>query len=381
MAERLLDDWIKAYMAYTHSSESPTEYHLWVALSTIAGAVRRRVFFRFNYFLLYPNLYAVLVGPAGKCKKSTAMRIGRGFLAQVPGLEFTTDSITRERFIQDMSQAYKDGHSSITAFSSELASLLTSSGQDMVVFLTDIYESPNEWSHKTKMGGQNKIKAPYLNFLGAATPEWLGTSMKQDTIGIGLTSRIVFVYEDEPRVQPAFIKLSDAQIQLGEYLAKDLNAIAQMSGEFRLDTDAESFYEEWYQGRILNPNPTNDPKLNGYYERKPMHVIKVAMLIAASRRQETLITLKDMQDAMAILENTEKKMPRVFAGVGKNPLAFDMYEVARFVAVQPDGVSEADLLRRFSSSVRKVELDEILSIASQVGLIRKQGGKYYPGEE
>lgn len=381
MSERLLDDWIKAYMAYTHSSESPTEYHLWVALSTIAGAVRRRVFFRFNYFLLYPNLYAVLVGPAGKCKKSTAMRIGRSFLAQVPGLEFTTDSITRERFIQDMSQAYKDGHSSITAFSSELASLLTSSGQDMVVFLTDIYESPNEWSHKTKMGGQNKIKAPYLNFLGAATPEWLGTSMKQDTIGIGLTSRIVFVYEDEPRVQPAFIKLSPQQIQLGEYLTKDLNVIAQMSGEFVLDKDAEDFYEVWYQGRILNPNPTNDPKLNGYFERKPMHLIKVAMLIAASRRQETVINLQDMVDSMHILENTEKKMPNVFAGIGKNPLAFDMHEVVRFIRAHPQGIGYSMLLKRFSSSVREVELKEVLGIAATIGLIRTKDGTFYPPEE
>src|SRR3954464_12186530 len=125
MAEgRLLPNWIQAYLAYTAESESPEEYHKWVAISVIAGALRRRVFFPMGYFQLYPNQYIVMVGPPGRCKKSTAMRIGRALLGAVPDLKFTTDSVTRERLIQDLTQAHSDGHSSMTAYSSELATLL-----------------------------------------------------------------------------------------------------------------------------------------------------------------------------------------------------------------------------------------------------------------
>ena len=115
-------NWIEAYLAYTNESESPEEYHKWVAISTIAGAMRRRSFYDYGYFLAYPNMYIVLVGPAGRCKKSIAMRIGRGMLSEVPNVNFTTDSITRERLIQDLTQVTKDGHSTMTAYSSEFAS-------------------------------------------------------------------------------------------------------------------------------------------------------------------------------------------------------------------------------------------------------------------
>lgn len=209
---RRLPNWIQGYLAYTAESESPEEFHKWTAISAIAGAMRRQSFFNYEYFLVYPNMYIILVAPAGRCKKSTAMRIGRSFLGIVPGINFTTDSVTRERLIQDLSQAKSaDGHSSMTAYSSEFASLLTSSGMDMVVFLTDIFDSPNEWSHKTKIGGTNKITAPYLNLIGATTPDWIAKAMPLDTVGIGLTSRIIFVYQDTPRIKPPFPKLSDAQ--------------------------------------------------------------------------------------------------------------------------------------------------------------------------
>lgn len=376
MPQRKLTNWIQAYLAFTGESESPEEYHKWVALSAIAGAIRRKAFFDMGYFLLYPNMYIVLVGPAGRCKKSTAMRIGRGLLAGVPGLNFTTDSTTRERLIQDLSQAFADGHSSMTAFSSEFASLLTSSGMDMVVFLTDIFDSPSEWAHKTKTGGTNKIKAPYLNLIGATTPDWIAKAMPLDTVGIGLTSRIVFVYQDTPRVRPAFPRLSPEQVKLRDLLEEDLVAMAQIAGEYKLSPEAKAMYEEWYQGRIEQPNPTGDPRLNGYYERKPMHLLKLAMIIAASHRDEMTIETSDLVVATQLFDQVEEKMPRVFANVGKNPLVNDYDEVTAMIAKNPN-ISFGALMDKFKHSVRKDELAEVLETIVASGKISAGAGQTY----
>lgn len=358
---RRLPNWIKAYLAYTHESESPEEYHLWVAISTIAGAVRRKVFFDMEYFLLYPNLYIVLVGPAGRCKKSTAMRIGRGLLGEVPDINFTTDSVTRERLIQDLSQSFRDGHSSMTAYSSEFASLLTSSGMDMVVFLTDIFDSPNEWSHRTKTGGTNKIKAPYLNLIGATTPDWIAKAMPMDTVGIGLTSRIVFVYQDTPRVRDPFPILSPEQKKLRELLLQDLVSMSSISGEYRFSPDARDMYTTWYKARTENPNPSGDPRLNGYYERKPMHLIRLCMILAASYRDELVMTVNDLEEGLNLMSQIEEKMPKVFANVGKNPLTVDYDEVyAAIHHVGERGISFGELMEVFKHSVRKDELVEVL---------------------
>src|SRR2546430_3529407 len=372
-------------MAYTAESESPDEYHIWTALSTIAGAIRRKAFFEMGYFLLYPNLYVVLVGPAGRCKKSTAMRIGRGFLAKTPGINFSTDSTSRERLILDLTQAHADGHSSMTAYSTEFASLLTTSGMDMVVFLTDIYDSPEEWSHKTKTGGTNKIRAPYLNIEGATTPDWIARSLPLDTVGIGLTSRIIFVYQDTPRIKDPFPTLSKSQIELGELLVKDLHQISLISGRYVLDQNAKDFYSKWYvdvhqkEGRS-----TQDTRLSGYFERKPMHILKVAMLVSASRKDDTILTLADIETSRNLLEQAEPAMARTFSGVGKNPLTLDIQQVAEAVSMTP-GIGYAKLLDMFKHSVRKEELDEVLNILNTLGQTKtvqgEKGPQYYPAKE
>lgn len=376
--ERLLDDWIESYVIYTYGQKSPEDYHRWVALSTIAGAIRRKVFFNMGYFLLYPNLYVILVSPPGRCAKSTAMRVGRSMLDLVPEAKFTTDSVTRERLIQDMTQCTVDGHSSMTAYSSEFGSLLTSSGMDMVVFLTDIYDSPPEWSHKTKMGGTNKIKAPYLNLMAGTTPDFIARSLPLDTVGIGLTSRIIFIYSDTPRKRKAFPTLSPEQVELMQVLTRELQTISLITGEYTLTPEAREFYEAWYEA---NSDYNGDQRLSGYYERKPMHLLKTGMLISASRRNETVIHKEDLEKCLGMLARAEEKMPRVFSSVGKNPLTFDMQLVEDAIRNQP-GVGFAELLGRFKHNVRKEELAEVLEVLAAVGVVRSQQTKtgviYFP---
>ena len=371
MTDRILENWIQAYLAYTAESESPEEYHKWVAFSVIAGALRRQVFFNMSYFQLYANQFVVLVGPPGRCKKSTSMRIGRTILGGVPGIKFTTDSVTRERLIQDLTQAYSDGHSSMTAYSSELATLLTSSGMDMVAFLTDIYDSPHEWSHQTKMGGMNKIKAPYLNLIAATTPDWISKAMPMDTIGIGLTSRVVFVYQDTPRIKDPFPVLSPEQVKLQEYLVHDLNIIATIQGEFLLSPGAKALYTKWYLQHLAEPNPTKDKRLNGYFDRKPMHILKLSMVISAATKNDLELTEFDIESALTMLGDVEDAMPKVFANVGRNPLSANIDEMEEAIRDAGEaGLSMAYILKHFKHDLRKDEIAEVVNSLVERGELR-----------
>lgn len=371
---RLLPNWIDAYLAYTAESESPETYHLWIALSTIAGVLRRKVFFDMGYFLLYPNLYIVLVGPPGRCKKSTAMRIGRSIGVEVPGIEFSVDSTTRERLILDMSQAYKDDQSAINVHSTEFASLLSNSGMEMVVFLTDIFDCPPEWTHRTKGGGTNKIKAPFLNFVGAVTPEWLAKGLPTDVIGFGFTSRIVFVYQDTPRVVDPFPQLTDAQQELKKLLVHDLNQMSLVSGQYQYNSEAKEMYRAWAQAH-QSRGPGN-PKLEGYMERKPMHVIKLTMILAASKRDDLILTEEDHIQALDLLEHVESDMPRVFSAVGRNPLYADQ-EAMLGLIMSDKGFTMAELMGQFGHNLRKDELMEVIDSLVMEGRIILSQGKYY----
>ena len=300
------------------------------------------------------------------------MRVGRGMLAELPGIKFTTDSITREKLIQDLSQSYVDGHSSMTSYSTEFASLLTSSGMDMVVFLTDIFDTPNEWTHSSKTGGQVKIKQPFLNLLGATTPDWIAKAMPLDTIGIGLTSRIIFVYQDTPRVRPSRPRLTPAQIEVGKLLVADLHQMSTIHGEYEWENQAaDDHHEEWYQNQVLNPNRTGDSRLDGYFARKQVHLLKTTMLIAASRRNETVMTVEDHDDAMKLLEHVEGKMNKVFAGVGTNPLASGLDLIADYVEKCPVPPTLDNILEKFRRDFRGDEVSEIVDTLCAIGSIAK----------
>ncbi len=368
--------WLKAYLAYTAESMSPEDYHIWVGISCLAAALQRKVFYRYAYFTLYPNMYIVLVGPPGRCKKSTAMRMGREVASQAPNVSFSVDSTTRERLIMDLSQSYKDGQSALTVHSTEFATFLTSSGMDMVNFLTDIFDSPEEWTHKTKGGGTNKIKAPYLNLVGATTPDWIARAMPMDTIGIGFTSRVIFIFQDTPRIKDPFAVLSPEQLALKELLIRDLAQIASLSGQYEFTPDAKELYRNWDMAHQANPNPTGDPRLSGYYERKPEHLRKLCMIMAASKSDEMVITEEDFVDALTLFKRAEERMPLVFQSLGRNPLFADQEMTFTAFVAQPGGFTKGELLDRYGYNLRTEELDEILNTLITRGKIIYADGRY-----
>jgi len=298
------------------------------------------------------------------------MRVAREVLEPLPGIQMSSDSTTRERLIQDLSTSYRDGYSAMTAHSSEFASMLTSSGMDMVVFLTDIYDSPSVWSHRTKVAGTSEIKSPCLNLLAGTTPDWISKAMPLDTIGIGLTSRVIFVYQDTPRVRDPFPKLTDAQKALKALLVEDLASIAMINGRYTLDTEADKLYRQWYMERIANTNPTGDNRLTGYFERKPMHAIKLAMVLSAAESDDTIISANHIQQALQLLADMEPLMKRVFSGVGKNPLNADIEETLAKVLSRPEGVTFSELFEAMRHNVRREELAEVLDSLTLLGHLR-----------
>lgn len=371
---RMLDNWIKTYVAYTNESESPEIFHIWIGISLIASVLRRRVWISHGYWDLYPNFYVLLVSPPGRCKKSTAMRTGRQIVEPVDGIQYSVDSTTRENLIADMTRAYHDGHSALTSHSSEFATLLTSSGMDMVAFLTDIFDSPSVWTHKTKMSGPSKIIMPHFNFLGATTPDWISRAMPLDTIGIGLMSRIVAVYSDKPRIRDAIPKVTSEHRELAKLLTEDLAAMSLLAGEYEWDTVATyEFYNDWYRSREHDPKRNPDPRMEGYYERKHIHMLKLAMCIAASQSDTLLISEQNIKDALELLELTESSMDQVFAGVGRNPLQADMQQLLVTLRTHPNGLHRNVVMSMFRHNVDGEQLDRLLSDLSASGEISING--------
>ncbi len=339
MTSRKLPDWIEYYLEYTERSESPKSFNLWTGIGTLAAVLKRKCWLNWSS-VLYPNMYIVLVAPAGKARKSSALDKGRELL-ELLGIDMVPETTTREaliRRIKNTSSSFTIGtkvtyHHSITAFSGELTVLLGYKDQKFMADFCDWYDCRSHWTYLTKDKKlTDEMHNLWFNLIGATTPESLMASLPEEAIGGGLCSRIVFVYEAK-KGKPIFIppnvntelwdksydsdtRLSDMQTLLKEELGK----IQLLQGEFRT---VEKFGDEWIKFKThheANPLFENTP-LSSYDARRQTHILKLSMILNASRTDDMVITEVDLLRAIKIIERTESKMLYTFRGVGGSPIA------------------------------------------------------------
>jgi hypothetical protein len=206
--------------------------------------------------------------------------------------------------------------------------------------------------------GTDDIIGVWVNLFGATTPDMIQMAMPIETIGGGLASRMIFVYEQRrDKICPVTF-LTPEEISLREELMKDLEQIHILQGEFRTSNKFMDIWIDWYTAQEDNP-PFHDDKLAGYIERRPAHMLKLSMILNASRTNDMILTHEDFERALGILAQTEKKMPLTFGGVGKSNLSDIMNKVMVEIALQKE-CTMSHLLGRFYRDVSKWELEKMI---------------------
>lgn len=329
---RCYEHWLHAYVRHTRFSESPTPYHFWTGVATIAGALRRRVWIDEREFQWTPNFYIILVGPPGIVAKSTSIRGGMSLLEQVPGVKLGPQSVTWQALTQALEEAqdavivpgFPDPKvmSCITIAISELGTFLRPENRELLDVLIPLWDGQCEsWGRRTKTQGSTVILNPWLNIVGCTTPAWLKDNFPQVLVGGGLTSRIVFVYADKKRQlvpYPSQIITSSDYKTEREHLLADLLRIAELAGEFELTPEAREYGSQWYDNHWHGPRDTivASERFEGYWARKQTHIHKLAMVLSASKRDSLLITKEDLEEAVYHITALEKDMQKVFSSIG-----------------------------------------------------------------
>jgi len=343
---RKVGNWLLAYKEYTSESESPETYHLFCGLSAISSAIRRGTWLDQGIYLLFPNIFAVLVGPPGRCGKSTAIRMARTLLYAVPGVNIGPDSVTREELIKRLAQSYSDGQSALTIHSTELSSLIEPSGIKMIQFLTDIYDcdyaNPSGWQYATKGQGKDEIKDPFVTLLAATTPTYVADGLPENVVSHGFAARVIFIYEEQERFSNPFPKEPSGELIVA--LTEDLVTISQLKGQFRWTDEGRKTYKEFYDN--LQVTQPDDYRLEGFHWRKRTHVLKLAMLCSLSEKDDLILTAEDIIAAHDIIKLVEPKMARTFTAVGKFEYASDLERIqAQLIRAGKEGIEIGELLR------------------------------------
>lgn len=368
MGSRKCENWLLTFRDWSlPRSEAPESFHLWTGLFTLASVMKRRVRVPkrvLGTWEVHPTLFIIFVAPPGKARKSTTAQYSEDLLSEIPIINRCATSITKEQLLKKLSEM---DDSALSIFSSEFAMFIQKSGFDMYDVLTHLFDANRDVSVETIGRPLDFAEKPCVNLLACTTPEWVGNSMPEQVIGGGFASRVIFVFEEKSRRSKLYYRPGELDWDklngLRNDLLEDLTHLATViDGDFEIDSEAMDFMESvdgtqgWYPKHNARDISAN-PRLQGYYERKPAHIHKLAMLLHLAYSDELVLTLPDMQGAIAILDELEAKLPRTFENVGKNIFAVDMSRMLEFIRHRGQ-VSKRDVLANFHNAAEPRRLAE-----------------------
>lgn len=314
---------------------------------------------------VYPSLYIMFIGPPGVIKKSTTVGYAEELLDGLPNLAKAPAGLSVPVLIQRLAAS---DDSSIYILSSEFSTLIQKAGPAMYEILTDLFDGRKNIDEGTISRGHVFVERPVVNMLAATTPSWIGENMSEGVLGGGFASRVIFIHEHEPRQYMLYYKNVDQDkiIQQRDELIHDLQHIADnIHGDFEITAEALEYMENWYRANAKTPAGA-DRKLTGYYQRRPAHIHKIAILQHLAYSDELVLTLDDFKSAIREVSKIESKIADTFRAVGKNTYIADMDGITAFVR-EKGKVEQSVLLKQFESAAEPAKLQELVSGLIAIG--------------
>jgi len=385
---RALPHWIRAYVEYTSGQEAPEPYHYWTAMSVISTALRKQIWKDRGIYLLYPNLYVIVVGPSGD-KKSTALRCGKKLLDTLnPTVKIFNGKITGpEVVIKRMSKNQIDGKSCLLLFASELSNMINVEviKRTFAQFISEVYDADDKFEY-IRMGGDDyTIVEPYVTILGASTANWIEEAIPTKQVGGGFTSRIIFVQDklSKRRLVPFPERaITQENIALRKKLITDLAQIASLKGVYSWGKGAEDWFDPFYAATAVESEKRSAE--DGYYARKADLVIKLAMIIGCAKRDALTIEVEDLQEAKQEIEKQEKSRAELLTGLSATEEGANILYVREIIAQHShdteNGMSHSDLVRDVQSRMNASTLRPIIFSLKEGNIIEeKVTGEGRPG--
>lgn len=389
MAERKCENWLAEFIEYSSYGEAPLKMLFWTGVSTICGALRRRVWLDMKYFQWVPNMYIVMVAPPGIVSKSTTANVGMNLLRQVEGVRFGPDVVTWQALVESLSKSGElaldplTGEylpmSCVTIASDEFGTFLNPDDREMVDVMVSLWDGKKgTFTKVTKMSGSDSIENPWINVIACTTPAWIAGNFPAYMIGGGFTSRCVFVFTEHKRQEIAY---PDENVPaefhaMKNNLIHDLEIIASLIGEMTLSKEARDWGREWYINHWRNPpKELQTEQFGGYLARKQTHMHKLAMVVSASQRDSRIITREDLEFSYLSLSAIEADMPKVFSGMGQDKITQGSSTLVRTMMKRKQ-MTKTDLYREVFNTLSYTDFEQSLAGAINAGiLIQVQEGR------
>ncbi len=377
MPRKLKEGVLEAYCKYAEHTEVPATFALWSGIATVSAALGRDCFVDFGFFTVYPNTYVVLVAKSAKCRKSTSVQMALFFMQRVkPKIKILSQKMTTEALISALSgmNAGEDNVITLDAVGAIVADeLITFVDRNafqsgMVTALTKLYDC-TDYEYETKSRGKEVVHNPCLSIHGGCTLHGIKEAIPQAAIGGGFTSRVIFVYLEERDRDVFWPKMTPENKQREEMLIHDLGEVAKMRGGFAFSTGAFKILEGEYSKFNENSKLFEIPALSGYAGRRHTNLLKVCMIVSASRRDSRIISDQDVGTAIQAMEVVEGDMPKVLSVISREFVG-DVAEQTLQLIMRRGTIGRPMLVKLMSDYLSSRQLDIILETLEESRTIK-----------
>jgi hypothetical protein len=338
-ASRLNPCWISSFIEYTADAATPEIFKKWTAISTIAGAMGRRVWVRTRAGIIYPNMFILLVAPPG-VGKDQVMLPARHLLSRAGTVPLSPVAMSAKGLIDELADptarkqfVTKSGFESYhTLYCSipEFGVLVKGYDLEFMSILNELYNCGPEFKERLRMQKEPlRIDNPHLHILAGTQPKFIGSIFPEEAYGMGFTARIIMVYAGSA-VKPDLWGDNSKSKVLEESLIKDLRTLDELSGEFHIEDDAKATIAEWFHNESDADAPKHS-KLLHYSTRRILHLFKISMVKSLSRSNSLIITKEDFLWAKQTLIDTERFMPEIFKEISTGSSGAELEEAFNFL--------------------------------------------------
>jgi hypothetical protein len=365
-----VSDFFTKYMEYValDEQEAPAIYHRWTLASIVGALLGRQFYLPFGKGVIYPNQYVMLMGPPGT-GKGVAMGIGKGLLQGSGYNRFSASKTSPERFLKDMKKfdvnpnsdladieaLVLEGPSETYVFAPEFVDFIGESDKGFINLLTNLWDNLDVYTHPKLHGASVTVDMPTINMLGGSTAQTFSIAFPPEVIGTGFLARLLLIHSDPTGKMIEWPELEDplhkAQMILHVKEIRD-----KIKGEAAFSQESRELLLTIRKKCIL----IDDSRFSHYHTRRHMHLLKLAMIIAAANLSTEIKPIHILQ-ANTMLVSAEKGMPKALGEFGKNKNSEVANDILAFLSGRNEPASMQQLFKIVSRSVRNMpELTEIM---------------------
>lgn len=381
------DGLLRTYIEYREDTESPTAFHMFSFLTVLGTILGRQTCIDQNTYKVWPNLAALLVGPSGRGKKTTAatlaMRIGReaegegteekGVLRCDPRFRQLAEKFTSEAIHNKLA---KLNPATGLIYAGELTSVMGKQkyNVNLIKDITRLLDDEDYLPVETIARGPQILRNIALSFLSCTNETWL-VELPQDAFKGGFMARMLCIYQPDNHKEVPIPGTPDPLLY--EELMTGLVETAVCQGSAELTRPARKYFCKRY--REIKRSFPEDERIVPFYERSSIHMLRIALLLSICEHREEKVVVEEQHLiwADAIVQEIVKGLPKVYAFLGLSSVGEDSNKIIMAMVKNGGRISQPELMRIMRSRITSKQLDILIhTLKASHEVQQLQGGLF-----